>query len=171
MGGYDQFIFLLFFVFQILYVSVLHPCCFVSRHEFVSYVLSCRIMRCLMPVPATYINGLSVSVVLSRCFICYHVNVAAMRYLFCVSLSCVSVMLHVSCFHAFDIHIQHMLLDHMFYIVMDIVDVMISIFNNLLYVIIMMLIYGIKMTWKLPIFLTIQKPNYRHFLSEVLLLC
>jgi hypothetical protein len=26
-----------------------------------------------------------------------------------------------------------------------------------------MLIYGIKMIWKMPIFLTIQKPNVRHF--------
>jgi hypothetical protein len=26
-----------------------------------------------------------------------------------------------------------------------------------------MLIYGIKMIWKMPIFLTFQKPNFRHF--------
>jgi hypothetical protein len=65
---------------------------------------------------------------------------------------------------------------HMFYvlvihIVMNIFDIMISMINHLLYVIIKMLIYGIKMIWKMPIFLTIQKPNVRHFLSEVLLLC
>jgi hypothetical protein len=57
---------------------------------------------------------------------------------------------------------------HMFYvlmiqIVMDIFDIMISLINHLLYVIIIMLIYGIKMIWKMPIFLTIQKPNVMHF--------
>jgi hypothetical protein len=50
---------------------------------------------------------------------------------------------------------------HMFYvlmihIVMDIFDIMISMINHLLYVIIIMLIYGIKMIWKMPIFLTMQ---------------
>ena len=35
--------------------------------------------------------------------------------------------------------------------------------SNIIYVIIILLIYGIKMTWKLPNNLTIQKPNYRHF--------
>jgi hypothetical protein len=35
--------------------------------------------------------------------------------------------------------------------------------NNIIYVMIILLIYGIKMTWKLPNILTIQKPNYRHF--------
>jgi hypothetical protein len=48
---------------------------------------------------------------------------------------------------------------HMFYvlmihIVMDIFDILISMINHLLYVIIIMLIYGIKMIWKMPIFLT-----------------
>jgi len=38
---------------------------------------------------------------------------------------------------------------------MDIIDIMITMINNYLYVIIMLLIYGIKMTWKLPIILTI----------------
>jgi hypothetical protein len=51
----------------------------------------------------------------------------------------------------------------MFHIVMDMFDIMISMVNNLLYVIIITLICGIKMTWKLPNILTIQKPNYRHF--------
>jgi hypothetical protein len=48
---------------------------------------------------------------------------------------------------------------HMFYvlmihIVMDIFDIMISMINHLLYVIIIMLIYRIKMIWKMPIILT-----------------
>jgi hypothetical protein len=51
----------------------------------------------------------------------------------------------------------------MIHIVMDISDMTISIFNYLLYVIIIMLIYGIKMIWKMPIILKIQKPNVRHF--------
>jgi hypothetical protein len=46
---------------------------------------------------------------------------------------------------------------------MDIFDIMVSMINHLLYVIIIMLIYGIKMIWKMPIFLTIQKSNVRHF--------
>jgi hypothetical protein len=52
----------------------------------------------------------------------------------------------------------------MFHIVMDMFDIMISMVNNLLCFIIITLICGIKMTWKLPNHLTIQKPNYRHFL-------
>jgi hypothetical protein len=46
---------------------------------------------------------------------------------------------------------------------MDIFDIMISMINHLLHVITIMLIYGIKMIWKMPIILTIQKPNVRHF--------
>jgi hypothetical protein len=42
----------------------------------------------------------------------------------------------------------------MIHIVMDIFEITISMFNYLLYVIIIMLIYGIKMIWKMPIFLT-----------------
>jgi hypothetical protein len=42
----------------------------------------------------------------------------------------------------------------MIHIVMDIFDIMISMINHLLYVIIIMLICGIKMIWKMPIFLT-----------------
>jgi hypothetical protein len=51
----------------------------------------------------------------------------------------------------------------MIHIVMGIFEITISMINYLLYVIIIMLIYGIKMIWKRPIFLTIQKPNVRHF--------
>jgi hypothetical protein len=51
-----------------------------------------------------------------------------------------------------------MLFVHMFYIVMDIFDITISMINYILYVIIIMVIYGIKMTWKLPIFLTLKSP-------------
>jgi hypothetical protein len=49
---------------------------------------------------------------------------------------------------------SHMLYVLMIHIVMDIFDIMISMFNHLLYVIIIMLIYGIKMIWKMHIILT-----------------
>jgi hypothetical protein len=45
---------------------------------------------------------------------------------------------------------------------MDIFEITISMVNYLLYVIIIKLIYGIKMIRKMPIILTIQKPNVRH---------
>jgi hypothetical protein len=49
---------------------------------------------------------------------------------------------------------------HMFYVLlihigMDQFEIMISMVNYLLYVIIIMLIYGIKMIWKMPIILTV----------------
>jgi hypothetical protein len=49
------------------------------------------------------------------------------------------------------------------HIVMDIFEIVISMIKHILYVIIIMLIYGIKMIWKMPIFLTNQKPKVRHF--------
>jgi hypothetical protein len=61
------------------------------------------------------------------------------------------------------IYMIHMFYVLMIHIVMDIFDIMISMINHLLYVIIIMLIYGTKMIWKMPIFLTIQKPNVRQF--------
>jgi hypothetical protein len=42
----------------------------------------------------------------------------------------------------------------MIHIVMDIFDIMISMINHLLYVITIMLIYKIKMIWKMSIILT-----------------
>ena len=57
----------------------------------------------------------------------------------------------------------HMIHDLACIFTMDIIDIMISMINISLYVIIMLLNYGIKMTWKLSIILTIQKPNFRHF--------
>jgi hypothetical protein len=49
----------------------------------------------------------------------------------------------------------HMLYVLMIYIVMDIFEITISMINYLLYVIIIMLIYGIKMIWKMHVFLTL----------------
>jgi hypothetical protein len=49
------------------------------------------------------------------------------------------------------IHMFRVLLIH---IVMDIFEIMISMIKHILYVIIIMLIYGIKVIWKMPISLT-----------------
>jgi hypothetical protein len=51
----------LFYVFQIIYVSSIYLYCFVRSHEFISSVLSYRIMACLMPVHASYMPYLFVS--------------------------------------------------------------------------------------------------------------
>jgi hypothetical protein len=40
MGGYDQFISLLFCILQIIYVSYIHLCCFLYSNDFILYVLS-----------------------------------------------------------------------------------------------------------------------------------
>ena len=60
-------------------------------------------------------------------------------------MPCHVAMFHILCFHAFNNHMLHMLIDHMFYIAMNMFDITMSMINNLLYVIIIMLIYGIKM--------------------------
>jgi hypothetical protein len=51
MGGYDQFISLLFYIFQIIYV--VHLYCFIYSHEFIQSVLSYHFMTCLMSVHAS----------------------------------------------------------------------------------------------------------------------
>jgi len=63
-------------------------------------------------------------------------------------------MIYESSSHVFDFHMFHMIHDLACIFTMDIIDVMISMINISLYVIIMLLNYGIKMTWKLPIILT-----------------
>jgi hypothetical protein len=80
-------------------------------------------------------------------------------------------MMHVPCLYAYYIYMIHMFYVLMFHIVMDIFDITMSMINHILYVITIMLIYGIKMIWKMPIFLTIQNLMLGIFLSEVLLLC
>jgi hypothetical protein len=69
------------------------------------------------------------------------------------------------------IYMIHMFYVLMIHIVMGIFDIMISMINHLLYVIIIMLIYGIKMIWKMPIILQSKNLMLGIFLSEVLLLC
>jgi hypothetical protein len=63
-------------------------------------------------------------------------------------------MMHVPCLYAYYIYMIHTFYVLMFHIVMDIFNIMISMINHLLYVIAIMLISGIKMIWKMPIFLT-----------------
>jgi hypothetical protein len=131
MGGYDRFISLLFYVLQIIYVSYVHLCCFIHSREFISSVLS-------------YYNMLYLFVlILQSCCLCC--------YLFIFSCS---VIIHVPCLYAYYIYMIHMLYVPNIHIVMDIFEITISMINYLLYVIIIMLIYGIKMVWKMPIILT-----------------
>jgi hypothetical protein len=143
MRGYDQFSFLLFYVLQIIYV--VHLNCFIYNHEFISYVLSYDIMTCLMYVHASNMLYLFV-LILQSCYL----------FIFNCSVS-------LYAYYIYMIYMIHMFYVPMIHIVMDIFDIMISMINHLLYVIIIMLIYGIKITWKMSIFLTIQKPNVRHF--------
>jgi hypothetical protein len=127
MGGYDQFIYLLFCVLEIIYVSYIHLCCFICRNNFILSVLS-------------YYNMIDLSVlILQSCCLCFYL------FIFNCSFS-----LHVYRIHM--IYILHMLYVLMIHTVMDIFDVMI---NYLLYVIIIILIYGIKMIRKMPISLTL----------------
>jgi hypothetical protein len=138
MGGYDQFIYLLFYVLQIIYVSYIHLCCFICSNDFILSVLS-------------YYNMIYLSVlILQSCYLCF--------YLFIFNCS---VSLYV--YRIYMIYMIHMLCVLMIHIVMDIFEITISMVNYLLHVIIIMLIYGIKMIRKMPIILTIQKPNVRYF--------
>jgi hypothetical protein len=129
MGGYDQFMSFLFFVLQIIYVSYIHLCCFICSHEFIL---------------SAYYNMLYLFVLIlqSYCLCCY-------LFIF----SC-SIIIHVPCLYAYYIYMIYVLMIH---IVMNIFEITISMINYLLYVIIIMLIYGIKMIWKMPIILTDQR--------------
>jgi hypothetical protein len=143
MGGYDRFSSLPFYVLHIIYVLYVHLCCFVCSHEFIQTILTYHIMTFRMPVHAINIPYLFVLILQSCCLYCY-------LFIF----SC-SIMLHVPCLYAYYIYMIHTFYILMFHIVMDILDIMISMINHLLYVITIMLIYGIKMIWKMPIFLTV----------------
>jgi hypothetical protein len=128
-GGYDCFIYLLFYVLDIIYVSYIHLCCFICRNDFILSVLS-------------YCNMIDRSVlILQSCCLCF--------YLFIFNCS---VSLHV--YRIYMIYMIHMLCVLMIHIVMDIIEITISMVNYLLYVIIIILIYGIKMIRKMPIILT-----------------
>jgi hypothetical protein len=70
MGGYDRFISLLFYTFQIMIISVIYSCCFKRCYESVSYVQSYRFCLYLVFVSAIrYMPCLLVSLIQSSCFI------------------------------------------------------------------------------------------------------
>ena len=149
MGGYDCFI---IFLFYVLHVS--------SVHQFASYLISVHARNMLMSVHARNMLCICVSFLQFCCTVYSFMLVADMR---CISCHLFLSVIHESSSHAFDLYKFHMIYDLACIFTMDIIDIMITMINNCLYVIIMLLIYGIKMTWKLPIILTIQKPNFRHF--------
>jgi hypothetical protein len=126
-GGYDCFIYLLFCVLDIIYVSYILLCCFICRNDFILSVLS-------------YCNLIDLSVlILQSCCLCF--------YLFIFSI-------HV--YRIYMIYIIHMLYVLLIHIGMDQFKITISMINHLLYVIIIMLIYGIKIIRKMPIILTVH---------------
>jgi len=182
MGGYDPFIFLLCFIFLSVHVAVVYSCCCTYYSRYVSYVLSylffyliylyvsaVRSMLCLL-----------VSLVKSKRFICYYLYVSAVvlsrRLIYCFPyvsvvlfhrltctllfiavlryMFCLVIMFHILCFYIFNNHMFYMFIDHKFHIAMNMFHIMISMINYIIYVIIIMLIYGIKMIWKLPNYLT-----------------
>jgi hypothetical protein len=116
MGGYDQFISLLFYVLQIISVSYIYLCCFICSNDFISSVLS-------------YYNMLYLSVLILQlcCLCCYLFN-----------FNC-SVSLYA--YRIYMIYMINMLYVFMIHIVMDQFEITISMVNYLLYVIIIMLIY------------------------------
>ena len=75
-------------------------------------------------------------------------------------------MVHESSSHGFYLHMFHMIYDLECIFTVDIIDIMISMINISLYVIIMLLNYGIKMTWKLPIILTDPNSEYNKLVKH-----
>jgi hypothetical protein len=103
-----------------------------------------------------YYNMLYLSVLILQSSCLYY-------YLF---ISSCSAIIHEPCLYTYFIYMiymLHMLCVLMIHIVMDIFEIMLSMFDYLLYVITIMLIYGIKMVRKMPIILT---RNVRYDLQE-----
>jgi hypothetical protein len=115
------------------YVSYIHLCCFICSHVFISSVLLFYNMLYLF-----------VLVLQSCCLYCY-----------LLIFSC-SVIIHESCLYTYYIYMIHMLYILLIHIGMDQFEITISMVNYLLYVIIIMLIYGIKIIRKMPIILTLD---------------
>jgi hypothetical protein len=80
--------------------------------------------------------------ILQSCCLCFYL------FIFNCSVS-------LYAYHVYMIYMIHMVCVLMIHIVMNIFEITISIDNYLLYVIIIMLIYGIKMIRKMSIILTI----------------
>jgi hypothetical protein len=83
-----------------------------------------------------------------------------MLYLSVLILQCLCFYLFIfNCsvsLYAYHIYMIHMLCVLMIHIGMDIFEITISMVNYILYVIIIMLIYGIKIIWKMPIILIVR---------------
>jgi hypothetical protein len=103
-----------------------------------------------MSVHASNMLYLFVLILQSYCLCCY-------LFIF----SCF-VMIHVSCLYAYYIYMIYMFYVPMFHIVMDIFEIMTFMINYILYVIIVMLIYEIKIIWKMPIFLTVTEQHLKN---------
>ena len=118
------------------------------------YILHIIYVVCSFALSYYNMLYLSVLILQSSCLYCY------------LFISSCSAIIHEPCLYTYFIYMiymLHMLCVLMIHIVMDIFEIMLSMFDYLLYVIIIMLIYGIKIIRKMPIILTIQKPNVRHF--------
>jgi len=132
MGGYGLFIFLLYFIFQIVHIIVVHPCCFRFCSEYVSYVFY---LYPMFVSAIRYMLYLLVSLVQSSRFICccpYVLVVMFHRFTCCfmliavmIHMPCLVIMFHILCFHAFNNNMLHMLIDRMFHIAMDMSDIII----------------------------------------------
>jgi hypothetical protein len=106
-GGYDQFIYLLFCVLEIIYVSYIHLCCFIFTNDFILSVMS-------------YYNVIDLSVlILQSCYLCFYL------FIFICSVS-----IHV--YRIYMIHIIHMLYVLLIHIGMDQFKITISMVNYLL---------------------------------------
>jgi len=97
----------------------------------------------------------------SCCFICSLMLIENLR---CISCQFLSVMIYESSSHVSVFYMFHMIHDLACIFTMEIIDIMISMINISLHVIIMLLNYGIKMTWKLPINLTLIR--FKKFVSQ-----
>jgi hypothetical protein len=106
----------------------------------VSYVamnlskLFCHIMTFLMHVHAINISCMFVLILQSYCLYCY-------LFIF----SCF-IILQVPCLYAYYIYMIHTFYILMFHIVMDIFDIMISMNNHILYIIIIIILLWIYLT-------------------------
>jgi hypothetical protein len=88
------------------------------------------------------------------CYICLSYS-HPVYIVICLFSSC-SAIIHEPClctYFIYMIYMLHMLCVLMIHIVMDTFEIMLSVFEYLLYVIIIMLIYGIKIIQKMPIIL------------------
>jgi hypothetical protein len=132
MRGYDQFISLLFCVLQITYVSYIHLCCLICSHVFILSVLSFYNMLYLFVL------------VLQSCCLYYYLLI----------FNC-SVIIHEPCLYTYYIYMIYMLYVLLIHIGMDQFEITIFMINYLLYVIIIMLFYGIKIIRKMSIILTL----------------